>query len=90
MRAHRVKVTIPEDHQLQVKVSLPPDFSPGAGELIVLAPVGAEAKRREEALAAIAELRSIQLTPYEQEVLDGFEDFQREHPFSLHSLREDE
>jgi hypothetical protein len=46
--------------------------------------------RREEALAAIADLRSIKLTPYEQEVLDGFEDFRRKHPFSLRSLREDE
>ena len=90
MRAHKMTVTIPEDHQLDVRINLPSDFPPGSGELIVLASDETEGGHREQALAAIAELRSIQLTDEEKQVLDDFEGFRREHPFSLHSLREEE
>ncbi len=34
MRAHRLNVTVPEDHQL--RVDLPGDFPPGPAEIIVL------------------------------------------------------
>jgi hypothetical protein len=37
MRAHRLNVTIPEDHQLSV--GLPGDFPPGPAEVIVLTEV---------------------------------------------------
>jgi hypothetical protein len=40
--------------------------------------------------AALAELLSFQATPEEEKILDDFESFRREHPFSLSSLTEPE
>lgn len=51
-------------------------------------PIASSAKER--ALAALAELRSVPLTSEEEEVLDQFEDFQREHPIRFSSLDEEE
>jgi hypothetical protein len=39
-------------------------------------------------MAALKGLLSFQATPEEEKVLDDFESFQREHPFSLSSLVE--
>lgn len=40
-------------------------------------------------LAALAKLRALQLTPEEEEALDGFETFRNEHPIRLASLNEE-
>jgi hypothetical protein len=40
----------------------------------------------EQILAALAELRSVQLTPEEKQILNEFESFQREHPIRFSSL----
>lgn len=37
----------------------------------------------------LKELLSFQPTPQEKKILDDFESFQREHPFSLNSLVEE-
>lgn len=42
------------------------------------------------ALKALAELRTLRLTPEEEEVLAGFDAFRREHPFQISSLVEEE
>ena len=44
---------------------------------------------RQQARVALAELRSVELTPEEKEILDQFEDFRREHPFRLSSLTDE-
>jgi hypothetical protein len=41
------------------------------------------------ALATLEKLRSTDLTSEEMEILEQFEDFQREHPFQLSSLEEE-
>ena len=94
MHAHKLKVTIPEDHRLKLAVDLPADFPPGPAEVIVLGTpsrsleeTAAESLRQQ--LAVIDEIRSTPLTCEEEEVLDGFEAFRREHPFRLASLDED-
>ncbi|HBL30944.1 MAG TPA: hypothetical protein DD490_29270 [Acidobacteria bacterium] len=93
MHAHKSSVTILEDHRVEVR--LPDDFPEGPAEVIVLASHSARTARprrgarlpaEQETLAALAELRSVQLTPEEQEVLGGFETFQNEHPIRFASL----
>jgi hypothetical protein len=95
MHAHKLKVTIQEDHR--VEVQLPDDFPEGPAEIIVLtnrpaggASTGAERPARQRTLAALAELRSAQLTPEEEGVLDGFETFRREHPVRFASLKDED
>ncbi|HYU31451.1 MAG TPA: hypothetical protein VEW48_04760 [Thermoanaerobaculia bacterium] len=41
-------------------------------------------------LAALAEIRSVQLTPEEKEILDSFETFRQEHPIRFASLKEED
>lgn len=88
MHTHKLKVTIPEDHRVELR--LPDDFPEGPAEVIVLAARGSEdvsaAPEQKRALAVLAELRAVQLTPEEEEVLDQFEAFQREHPIRFSSL----
>jgi hypothetical protein len=55
--AHKLKVTIQEDHRT---------------------------------LATLAELRSVQLTPEEEEVLGAFETFRDEHPIRFTNLTEED
>jgi len=93
--AHRSKVTIQEDHR--VEVQLPEDFPEGPAEIIVLtnrpsggASAGLDQSAGQSTLAALAELRSAQLTPAEGEALDGFETFQREHPVRFASLNDED
>lgn len=45
MHAHKLKVTIPPDHQLEIQ--LPEDFPSGPAEVIVLATKAAEGTRNE-------------------------------------------
>jgi hypothetical protein len=95
VHAHKSKVTIQEDHR--VEVQLPDDFPEGPAEIIVLtsrpaggARAGSAQSARQRTLAALAELRSAQLTPEEEEVLDGFETFRREHPVRFASLKDED
>jgi hypothetical protein len=87
VRAHKLQVTIEENHRVEVR--LPDDFPEGPAEVIVLTkrPAG---NTQQRTLAALAELRSIQLTPEEENVLDGFETFRHEHPIRFASLTEED
>lgn len=89
MHAHKLKVTIPEDHRLKLAVDLPADFPPGPAEVIVLTAALQPADRVHQQLAVLEEIRSAALSQEEEEILDGFETFRREHPFRLTSLGED-
>lgn len=88
MHAHKLKVTIQEDHRVEVR--LPDDFPEGPAEVIVLtnrqAGNTASHPPAQRTLAALAELRSVQLTPEEEEILDGFETFRQEHPIRFEGL----
>lgn len=88
MQAHKVKVTIPEDHQLEIR--LPDDFPSGPAEVIVLATRPVETESRKSMLAALSELRELQRTPEEEQVLKDFEEFRQAHPFTLSSLAGEE
>jgi hypothetical protein len=97
VHAHKLKVNVREDHWVEVR--LPDDFPEGPAEVIVLANRSAgEAQRTQgahpagqlQALAALAELRSVQLTPEEQQILGEFESFQREHPIRFSSLMDED
>lgn len=94
MQAHKVKVTIPENHRVELR--LPDDFPAGPAEVIVLAarsgnPEGNfESAEQARALAGLEQLRSVSLTREEEDVLDQFEDFRREHPFRLSSLMDED
>lgn len=89
MHAHKLKVTVPEDHRVELR--LPDDFPEGPAEVIVLAARAGGAERgQKQARAALAELRSVELTSEEKEILDQFEDFRREHPFRLSSLTDED
>ena len=91
MHAHKMKVTIQEDHRVEVR--LPDDFPEGPAEVIVLANRAAgdvQPSPQQRTLTALAELRSVQLTPEEEEVLDGFETFRHEHPIRFASLTEED
>lgn len=93
MHAHKLKVTIPKDHRIELR--LPEDFPAGPAEVIVLAhPAGPGQQRlssaQERALAQLEELRSVQLTKEEEDVLDQFESFRSEHPLHLSSLTDED
>lgn len=97
MHAHKLKVTIQEDHRVEVR--LPDDFPEGPAEVIVLAnrqagdsqpSATAHPSAQQRTLAALAELRSIRLTPEEEEALGGFETFRQEHPIRFASLTDEE
>lgn len=90
MQAHKQKVTVPEDHQLEIR--LPEDFPAGPAEIIVLAsprPAALSESPRDMG-QALQMLKNLQLTPEEERVLDEFDDFQRRHPINLSSLVEEE
>ena len=97
MHAHKLKVTIQEDHRVEVR--LPDDFPEGPAEVIVLASrqtgsttpsPTSHPSSQQRTLAALAELRSVQHTPEEEEVLDGLETFRQEHPVRFASLTEED
>jgi hypothetical protein len=90
MQAHKQAVTVPEDHQLEIR--LPADFPAGPAEVIVLASpdVKALSESQKDMLKALQELEELQLTPEEEQILDGFDEFQRQHPINLSSLIEEE
>ncbi len=96
LHAHRLKVTIPENHRLEVR--LPDDFPEGPAEVIFLTSrlagdtrpkPGFDPRAQQRTLAALAELRSVPLSPEEVAVLDGFETFRSEHPIRFASLAEE-
>ncbi len=87
MQAHKMKVTVPEDHQLEIR--LPRDFPSGPAEIIVLAvPPGEGAQKRDSGklLKVLESLRSMERTEEEERVLEDFDRFQQAHPFDLASL----
>ncbi|HEX9941176.1 MAG TPA: hypothetical protein VGG03_04110 [Thermoanaerobaculia bacterium] len=91
MKAHKMSVTIPEDHQVEIR--LPEDFPAGPAEVIVLADSSGgkelgEAQR--DMLRALERLRTVQRTPEEERILDEFEEFRRQHPIDFSSLTEEE
>ena len=97
LHAHKLKVTIPEDHRVEVR--LPDDFPEGPAEVIFLtsrlagvAPPGpgVDLPGQQRTLAALAELRSVPLSAEESAILDGFDAFRREHPIRFASLTEEE
>jgi hypothetical protein len=90
MQAHKQTVTVPEDHQLEIR--LPADFPAGPAEIIVLASPHPKAmsKNKQDMLKALQDLRELQLTPEEEQILDEFDEFQRQHPINLSSLVEEE
>lgn len=97
MHAHRLKITIPEDHRVEVR--LPDDFPQGPAEVIFLtsrlavdakAQPGGELPAQQGALAALAELKAVPLSSEEEAILDGFEAFRREQPIRFAGLLEEE
>lgn len=94
LHAHKLKVTIPEDHRVEVR--LPDDFPEGPAEVIFLtsrladAAPGIDLQAQQMTLAALAELHSVPLSAEESAILDGFDAFRREHPIRFASLTEEE
>jgi hypothetical protein len=91
MKAHRMEVTIPEDHQVELR--LPEDFPAGPAEIIVLADspdAKASGGAQKQMLQALQKLRTIQWTPEEQQIFEEFDEFRRQHPIDFTSLPEDE
>lgn len=86
MKTHTLKVNVPEDHQLEIR--LPSDFPAGPADVIVLASSGGKvlSESQQEMLVALAELKALRLTPEEVRVLDDFEEFQQQHPINFSSL----
>lgn len=88
MHAHKSKVTIREDHRVEVR--LPDDFPEGPAEVIILANRSNHPTGQQQALAALAELRSVPLTPEEKQILEEFESFRRDHPIRFSSLTDED
>jgi hypothetical protein len=76
VQAHRMKVTVPEERHLEIR--LPQEFPAGPAEIIVLAgPEEAADQASGDLLAALETLRSLELTEEEERVLDEFKDFRQ-------------
>jgi hypothetical protein len=91
MKAHKLKVTVPEDHQLEIR--LPEDFPSGPAEIIVLTSSGEEQplnETQQSMLQSLRELRAFKPTPEEERAVDEFAEFQRQHPISFSCLAEEE
>jgi len=90
MKAHKLEVTIPEDHQVEIRV--PEDFPAGPAEVIVLAGRSeqTETDEAQQQMRALQELKAIQWTPEEERILDEFEEFRRQHPIDFSSLTDEE
>ncbi|HEY0553331.1 MAG TPA: hypothetical protein VGG20_03640 [Thermoanaerobaculia bacterium] len=90
MKTHTFKVTVPEDHQLEIH--LPSDFPAGPAEVIVLASSGSKtlSASQKDMVLALEELKALKLTPEEERILDEFEEFQQQHPINLSSLGEED
>ena len=76
MKAHKLKVTIPEDHQVEIR--LPEDFPPGPAEVIVLANSTGNKESgaaHSDMLRSLQKLRALKLTPEEERILDEFDEF---------------
>ena len=91
MKAHKMRVTIPEDHEVEIR--LPEDFPAGPAEVIVLAgsPGGKESgEAQSDMMRSLERLRALQLTPEEERILNEFEEFRQQHPIDFSSLAEEE
>lgn len=91
MKAYKMDVTIPEDHQVEIR--LPEDFPAGPAEIIVLASPSRERmddQTQENMLRVLRKLRTMKRTPEEERILDEFDEFQRQHPIDFSSLPEEE
>lgn len=92
MQAHKMKVTVPKEHHLEIR--LPDDFPPGPAEIIVLAgsSAGEEPQKRasREILVALENLQSMELTDEEELVLADFDSFRQANPFDLASLSDED
>jgi hypothetical protein len=89
MDRHRVEVTVLDDHRIEIR--LPDEFPVGLAEVTVLTKSEEEQARSEarvQNLAALEELKQLRISKEEQAVLDEFEAFRQETPFSLASLVE--
>jgi len=86
MKAHKMEVTVPEDHQVEIR--LPEDFPEGPAEVIVLAGSPEEKtdeQTRQQMLQFLQRLRTLQRTPEEERILDEFDEFRRQHPIDFTS-----
>lgn len=87
MPAIKLKIDVPEDHQLEVAVHLPEDFPVGPAEIFVRSETAAsseeKAARRREGLRIVDLLRHFERTEEEERILDEFPEFQRQHPVVL-------
>ncbi len=91
MKAHKMKVTVPEHHQVEFR--LPEDFPAGPAEVIVLA--GSPVERMDDQaqrqmLQALHRLKTRKWTPEEMRILDEFEEFRRQQPVDFSSLAGEE
>jgi hypothetical protein len=73
VQVYKQQMTIPEDHQLEIR--LPQDFPAGPAEVIVLATLPPVDGNR-ALLAALEDLRTMERTEEEERVLEDFERFQ--------------
>jgi hypothetical protein len=53
MHAHKLKITVPQDHQVEIR--LPEDFPPGPAEVIVLSSFSKERESRRQPWADLLE-----------------------------------
>jgi hypothetical protein len=89
MHAHKLQVTVPEDHGREIAVRLPDDFPSGPAEVIVITDSQSPDLRSPQPRTTIEKLRSFHRTSEEDKVLDDFDAFRREHPFRLDSLSDE-
>lgn len=84
MRTHKIKVTIPVDHQLAVRV--PDDFPPGPAELIIQADSSAE-QRIVKLAGVLAPL--VPPPPHVDPIADVLQEFRRERQERFEKLETD-
>ncbi|MFL6192685.1 MAG: hypothetical protein ACJ75H_00830 [Thermoanaerobaculia bacterium] len=91
MKAHKLNVTVPEDHQL--KIRLPLDFPAGPAEVTIVADSTGEQpleEAQQSMLRIVRELRAFKTTPEEERAMDDLEEFRTQYPVRFSSLPEEE
>jgi hypothetical protein len=89
VKAHKLKVTVPEDHQLEIH--LPEDFPAGPAEITIVAGGEPRLEETQQAMLRIVrELRFFKTTPEEERALEDFEEFREQNPIRFSSLPEEE
>ena len=84
MRTHKIKVTIPADHQLAVRV--PDDFPTGPAEVIIQADSSAE--QRSIKLAGVL-APQVPPPPHVDPIADALQEFRRERQQRFEKLETD-